>query len=402
MRGTDPMDKLARLYLKEVVTRHGIPVLIICDRDPRFALNFWRLFQKDMGTQLDMSMAYNPQTDGQSERNIQTLDDMLRACVIDFGNGWERHLPLIEFLYNNSYHARIKVAPFEALYGRKCRSPVCWVKSYADVRRKPLEFHVGNRVMLKVSPWKGVVHFGKWGKLNPRYIGPFKVLDKKCLSDEPLVVPLDEIHIDDKLCFVEEPLRGPEFTWEREDQFREKSDNLREIFYKDSTFHEESKHGNPQQDLKDKRVIDSGCSSSPDSGFKPSGEEEKKDTEDPGNEDSEVPSTEEPRVNQEKDDNVSSTNNVNTDRVNNTNTINTVSPTVNAAGIKVNVVDPKSSIELLDDPNMPELEDIVYLDDDEDVGAEADMNNLDAFIPISPIPTTRILKDHPVDQIIGD
>ncbi|GJV77699.1 putative reverse transcriptase domain-containing protein [Tanacetum coccineum] len=97
MRETDPMDKLARLYLKEVVTRHGIPVSIICDRDPRFTSNFWRSFQKAMGTRLDMSTAYHPETDGQSERTIQTLEDMLRACVIDFGNGWEGHLPLIEF-----------------------------------------------------------------------------------------------------------------------------------------------------------------------------------------------------------------------------------------------------------------------------------------------------------------
>ncbi|GJR55083.1 putative reverse transcriptase domain-containing protein [Tanacetum coccineum] len=127
-RETDPMDKLARLYLKEVVTRHGIPVSIICDRDPRFTSNFWRSFQKAMGTRLDMSTAYHPETDGQSERTIQTLEDMLRACVIDFGNGWEGHLPLIEFSYNNSYHASIKAAPFEALYGRKCRSPVCWAE----------------------------------------------------------------------------------------------------------------------------------------------------------------------------------------------------------------------------------------------------------------------------------
>ncbi|GJR36430.1 putative reverse transcriptase domain-containing protein [Tanacetum coccineum] len=106
MRETDPLDKLARLYLKEVVTRHGIPVSIICDRDPRFASNFWRSLQNALGTNLDMSTAYHPQTDGQSERTIQTLEDMLRACAIDFGKG----------------------APFEALYGRKCRSPVCWTE----------------------------------------------------------------------------------------------------------------------------------------------------------------------------------------------------------------------------------------------------------------------------------
>ncbi|GJW22689.1 putative reverse transcriptase domain-containing protein [Tanacetum coccineum] len=312
----DFVTKLPRtsigLYIKEVVTRHGVPVSIICDRDPRFTSHFWRAFQKALGTSLDMSTAYHPQTDGQSERTIQTLEDMLRACVIDFGNGWERHLPLIEFSYNNSYHASIKAAPFEALYGRKCRSPVCWAevgdaqltgpelihettkkimqikqriqaardrqKSYADVRRKPLEFQVGDRVMLKVSPWKGVIRFGKRGKLNPRYIGPFKVLAKvgpvayrlelphqlsrvhstfhvsnlkKCLSDEPLAIPLDELHIDDKLHFVEEPVeimdrevkqlkqsripiikvrwnsrRGPEFTWEREDQFQQKYPHL--------------------------------------------------------------------------------------------------------------------------------------------------------------------------------
>ncbi|GJR23481.1 putative reverse transcriptase domain-containing protein, partial [Tanacetum coccineum] len=281
MRETDPLDKLARLYLKEVVTRHGIPVSIICDH-------------------------------GQSERTIQTLEDMLRACAIDFGKGWVNHLPLVEFSYNNSYHASIKAAPFEALYGWKCRSPVCWTKvgeaqilgpeliqettekiiqikqrmqaardrqkSYADLKRKPMEFQVGDKVMLKVSPWKGVVRFGKRGKLNPRYVGPFKVLEKvgevayklelpeelsrvhntfhvsnlkKCHADEPLAVPLDGLHLDDKLHFVEEPLeivgrevkrlkrsriplvkvrwnskRGPEFTWEREDQFKKKYPHL--------------------------------------------------------------------------------------------------------------------------------------------------------------------------------
>ncbi|GJS61016.1 putative reverse transcriptase domain-containing protein [Tanacetum coccineum] len=128
MRETDPMDKLARIYLKEVVTRHGIPVLIICDREPRFASNFWRSLQNALGTNLDMSTAYHPQIDGQSKRTIQTLEDMLRACVIDFGKGWVNHLPLVKFSYNNRYHASIKAAPFEALYGRKIRSPVCWTE----------------------------------------------------------------------------------------------------------------------------------------------------------------------------------------------------------------------------------------------------------------------------------
>ncbi|GJR36478.1 reverse transcriptase domain-containing protein [Tanacetum coccineum] len=303
MRETDPLDKLARMYLKEVVTKHGIPVSIICDRDPRFSSNFWKSLQKALGTSLDMSTAYHPETDGQSERTIQTLEDMLRACVIDFGNGWVKHLPLVEFSYNNSYHASIKAAPFEALYGRRCRSPVCWAevgqvqltgpelvqesteriiqikqriqtardrqKSYADLKRKPMEFQVGDKVMLKVSPWKGVVRFGKRGKLNPIYVRPFKVLKKvgavtyklelpqelsrvhntfhvsnlkKCYSDDPLVVPLEGLQVDDKLHFVEEPVevmdrevkqlrrsrvpivkvrwnsrQGPEFTWERED-----------------------------------------------------------------------------------------------------------------------------------------------------------------------------------------
>ncbi|GJV70976.1 putative reverse transcriptase domain-containing protein, partial [Tanacetum coccineum] len=146
-------------------------------------------------TQLDMSTAYHPQTNGQRERTIKTLEDMLRACVIDFGKGWDRHLLLVEFSYNNSYHTSIKVVPFEAMYGQKCGSLVCWAevgdaqltgpeiiyettekiiqikkriqvawdrqKSYADRRRKPLEFQAGYKVMLKVSPWKGVIRFGK-------------------------------------------------------------------------------------------------------------------------------------------------------------------------------------------------------------------------------------------------
>nr|GFB23304.1 reverse transcriptase domain-containing protein [Tanacetum cinerariifolium] len=135
-------------------------------------------FQKALGTHLDMNTSYHPQTDGQSERTIPTLKDMLRACVINFRNGWDRHLPLIEFSYNNSYHTSIKVAPFEELYGRKIQAARDRQKSYVDVRRKALEFQVGDKVMLKVSPWKGVIHFGKRGKLNPMYIRPFKVSSK--------------------------------------------------------------------------------------------------------------------------------------------------------------------------------------------------------------------------------
>ncbi|GJV12850.1 putative reverse transcriptase domain-containing protein [Tanacetum coccineum] len=111
-----------------VAARHGIPASIICDRDGRFTSNFWRSFQKALVTDISMSTAYHPETDGQSERTIQTLEDMLRACVIDFGKGWVKHLPLAEFSYNNNYHTSIKAAPYEALYGQKCRSPVCWAE----------------------------------------------------------------------------------------------------------------------------------------------------------------------------------------------------------------------------------------------------------------------------------
>ncbi|GJV91131.1 putative nucleotidyltransferase, ribonuclease H [Tanacetum coccineum] len=125
MKKTDSIEKLAQLYLKEIVCKHGVPTSIISDRDSLFTSRFWKSLQEAMGTQLDMRTAYHPETDGQSERTIQTMEDMLRACVIDFGSSWDRHLPLVEFSYNNSYHASIKAAPFEALYGRKCRSSVC-------------------------------------------------------------------------------------------------------------------------------------------------------------------------------------------------------------------------------------------------------------------------------------
>ncbi|GKB49759.1 putative reverse transcriptase domain-containing protein [Tanacetum coccineum] len=241
MREDDTLEKLMRQYLKEVVSRHGVPVLIISDRDGKFTSHFWKSQNKALGTRLDMSTAYHPQTYGQSERTIQTLEDMLRA------------------------YSRIQAARDSQ-------------KSYADVRWKPLEVQIGDKVMLKVSPWKGVIRFGKQRKLNPRYIGPFKIIAKvgtaayrlklpeqlsrvhstfhvlnfkKCLVDDPLTIPLDEIQIDDKLYFIEEPVeimdrkvkhlkqshilivkvrwnlrRDPEFTWECEDQMQKKYPHL--------------------------------------------------------------------------------------------------------------------------------------------------------------------------------
>ncbi|GKB89047.1 putative reverse transcriptase domain-containing protein [Tanacetum coccineum] len=202
--------------------------------------------QEALGTRLDMSTAYHPHMDGKSDRIIKTLKDMLKACVMDFRGSWDVHLPFVEFSYNNNYHSSVRCAPFEALYGIKCRSPILWEeikdkrkatrdrqKSYADRIRKPLEFSVGDHVLLKVSPWKGVVRFGKKGKLAPRFVGPFEITErigpvayrlrlphelndvhdtfyvsnlKKCLADQTIHVPLKEIQVDAKLNFVEEPV----------------------------------------------------------------------------------------------------------------------------------------------------------------------------------------------------
>ncbi|GJX24949.1 putative nucleotidyltransferase, ribonuclease H [Tanacetum coccineum] len=225
------MEKLARLYIDEIVARHGVPVSIISDCDGRFTSHFWQTIQKALGTRLDMSTAYHPQMGGQSEHTIQTWEDMLRACL-------------------SFEHS---VCSVKALYGRKCRSPVLWAeigessligpelvqettevvlikeklkvardrqKSYADNRRKLLEYEVRDRVWLNVTPWKGVIHVGTKGKLAPRYVGPFEILErvglvanrlrfpdelssmqdtfhvsnlKKFLADANLHVPLDEI-----------------------------------------------------------------------------------------------------------------------------------------------------------------------------------------------------------------
>nr|GEV38175.1 putative reverse transcriptase domain-containing protein [Tanacetum cinerariifolium] len=211
--------------------RHGVPVSVISDRDSLFTSRFWVSLQKALGTQLDLSTAYHPKTDGQSERTIQTLEDMLRACVIDFGSSWDKHLPLVEFSYNNSYHSSIKAVPFEALYGRKCSQFVGMrLGKASSLSRK---FEVGDKVMLKVSPWRGVIRLGKRGKLTPRFIGPFKVIErigpvayklklpdklrgihdtfhvsnlKRYFVNDDVVIPLDEVQLDDKLHFVEEPV----------------------------------------------------------------------------------------------------------------------------------------------------------------------------------------------------
>ena len=122
---TFALESFCRLYIREIVRLHGVPVFIVSDRDPRFTAHFWKSFQKAMGTRLTMSTAFHPQTDGQSERTIQVLEDMLRACVLDHKGRWEEHLPLVEFAYTNSYQASIQMAQYEALYGRPCRSPLC-------------------------------------------------------------------------------------------------------------------------------------------------------------------------------------------------------------------------------------------------------------------------------------
>ncbi|GKB25020.1 putative reverse transcriptase domain-containing protein [Tanacetum coccineum] len=266
MKETDSIEKLTRQYLKEVVSRHGVPVLIISDRDSKFMSHFWKSLNEALGTQLDMSTAYHPQTDGQSERTIQTLEDMLPACA-EVGDAQLTGPEIVRETTEKTIQIKHHL---QALRDRQ--------RSYADKRHKPLEFQVGDKVMLKVSPWKGVIRFGKRGKLNPRYSGPFKILAKvetiayrlelpkklsrvystfhvsnlkKCLFDKPLAIPLDEIHVDDKLNFIEEPIevmdrevkrlkqsrilivkvrwnsiRGLEYTWEREDQMQKKYPHL--------------------------------------------------------------------------------------------------------------------------------------------------------------------------------
>ena len=120
------MDRLPELYVNEIVMLHGNLISIVSDRDPWFTSRFWKELQSALGTRLNFSTAIHPQTDGQSKRVIQVLEDMLRGCALDFFGNWDKYIPLIEFAYNNSYQSNICMLPYEALYGKKCRTPVCW------------------------------------------------------------------------------------------------------------------------------------------------------------------------------------------------------------------------------------------------------------------------------------
>ena len=311
-KSTFSVSKWAQIYVREVVRLHGVPVSIVSDRDPRFTSNFWKSLQTALGTRLDFSTAFHPQTDGQTERLNQVLEDMLRACALDLPGSWDSHLHLMEFAYNNSYQATIGMAPFEALYGKSCRSPVCWdevgerrllgpelvqltneairrirarmqtaqsrQKSYADVRRRDLEFEVGEKVFLKVAPMKGVLRFGKKGKLSPRFIGPFEILERvgpvayrlalppslsavhnvfhvsmlrKYMTDPSHVIDFEPLQLSKDLSYEERPVQilarevkvlrnreialvkvlwqnhlREEATWEREDEMRAKHPEL--------------------------------------------------------------------------------------------------------------------------------------------------------------------------------
>nr|GEY25590.1 putative reverse transcriptase domain-containing protein [Tanacetum cinerariifolium] len=220
------LEKLTRQYMKEVASRHGVSVSIIFDQDGRFASYFWRSLHKALGTRLDMSITYHSQTDGQSERTIHTLEDMLHACVFDFGKGWDRHLPLIEFSYNNSYHTRIKAAPFEALYRHQCRSPICWAEVGDSQLTGPKIIHKTTEKIIKIKSRIQATRDRQKSYANiiakvvtisyrpelpmqfSRVHSMFHVSNlKKYQSDKTLAIPLDEIQIDDKLYFIKEPVK---------------------------------------------------------------------------------------------------------------------------------------------------------------------------------------------------
>jgi hypothetical protein len=260
--------KYAEVYLDQIVRLHGVPKTIIFDRGAQFIARFWEQLQSALGTKLIRSSAYHPQTDGQTERVNQIPEDMLRACIIHYGTSWDKCLALAEFSYNNSYQSSLQMAPFDALYGRRCQTPLSWSetgerqifepdlvteaedkikliqanlktaqsrqKSYADQRRKPLQFQVRDFVYLRVSPTRGVQRFGIKGKLAPQYVGPFEILKvcglvayriclpsqlatvhdvfhisqlKKCIKVPTEIVESQTIEIEPDLSYTEQPIQ---------------------------------------------------------------------------------------------------------------------------------------------------------------------------------------------------
>jgi hypothetical protein len=292
--------------MTRIVCLHGVPKKIVSDRGSQFTSRFWKKLHESLDTKLNFSSAYHPQTDGQTERTNQVLEDMLRACALKHGGNWEKSLPYAEFSYNNSYQASLKMSPFEALYGRKCKTPLYWdqtgerqffgpeliqeaeeqvrmirenlriaqsrQKSYANNRRRLLEFKEGDHVYLKVSPIRGMRRFKVKGKLSPCFIGPFLILKrvgevayqlelpdhlsdvhdvfhvsqlKKCLRVPEEQLPMEDLSVQDDLTYAEYPIKildtltrvtrnkvikmckvqwshhgEDEATWEREEELR--------------------------------------------------------------------------------------------------------------------------------------------------------------------------------------
>jgi hypothetical protein len=243
---TYSVAKLAELYMSRIMCLHSVPKKIVSDRGSQFTSNFLEILHESMDTKLNFSSVYHPQMDGRTERTNQILEDMLRAYVLKYGKSWDKSLPYTEFSYNNSYHTSIKMAPFEALYGRQCRTPLFWSqtgesqvfrleilkyvekqvqmirknlrvaqsrqKSYADKRRRDLSFEVSDFVYLKVSPMRGTRRFKVKGKLAPRYVGPFKIVDRRgeVIYQQELPPQLSDVHDVFHVSHLKKCLRVPE------------------------------------------------------------------------------------------------------------------------------------------------------------------------------------------------
>ncbi|GKA67875.1 putative reverse transcriptase domain-containing protein [Tanacetum coccineum] len=409
MKETDPLEKLARMYLKEVVTRHGIPVSIICDRDPRFASNFWRSLQKALGTSLDMSTTYHPQTDRQSERTIQTLEDMLRACVIDFGNENVVRLCWAEVGEVQLTGPEIVQETTEKIIQVKERMQASRdrQKSYADLKCKPMEFKVGDNVMLKVSPWKGVLELPE--ELS-RVHNTFHVSNlKKCHADEPLAVPLDGLHFDDKLQFVEEPIEitDREVKWPNSAVVNALKSNQVNVVkasacwvWRPTKLNSVSitlKKHNYVDAREDQGYVDSGCSRhmtgnmSYLSDFK---EFNGECVTFGGGAKGENYCNDEPQPSSDarkKDDSVRKESGIDKQErpENSTQDINIVGPSIKTASINITT----SSL------NINTVIPTVTTASDE---TEVDMSNITTTYPVPSTLNTRIHKDHSLDHVIGD